>query len=57
MKDVLKATVLMLMDWVGMKCFNQLCVRKYLWVERWGVIYSVFCAWEEGWVSVGVSKG
>ena len=26
----------MLMDWVGMKCFNQLCYRKYL-CSGWAV--------------------
>jgi len=36
MKDLLKATVLMLMDWVGMKCFNQLCYRKYICVVGGG---------------------
>jgi len=42
MKDLLKATVLMLMDWVGsMKCFNQLCYRKYL-CSGWAVI----CVWD-----------
>lgn len=40
MKDLLKATVLMLMDWVGMKCFNQLCYLGSICVVGglWAVI-------------------
>jgi hypothetical protein len=53
MKDLLKATVLMLMDWVGMKCFNQLCYRKYICVVGGGC--SVYGR-EGGW-AVSVLKG